>query len=112
MIIVPSGVVHSLKATDITASGFRVEYLPPPQHQLNGILRGYNIRYAVKGLTLLYNTSSTWYICKNLQPFTEYAVSVAVYNSAGIGVYSEPIIIKTKTDRKCSSFDRFNYLHL
>ena len=65
----------------------------------NGDITGYSVRYGVQGTAegdrTTEESSGGMYTISGLSTATEYTVEVAAVNSAGTGVYSDPITAKT-----------------
>ncbi|XP_076004254.1 protein sidekick-1-like isoform X2 [Genypterus blacodes] len=93
----PSAPPKNVVASGRTNQSIMVQWQPPPEPQLNGILRGYVLRYRLAGLPGDYqekNISSpetNYCLLKDLIIWTQYQIQVAAYTGAGLGVYSSPV---------------------
>jgi len=72
---------------------------PPPEEHQNGIIAGYSALVVRMGtsdsMLLVVNTTNTLLEVNNLRPSTQYNFTAAAYTSAGIGAYTEPVLITT-----------------
>ena len=85
--------------THSTFSDLTIQWTPVPCIYHNGHLTGYSILYGPVGDTLVELVSegySTEVIVSGLAASTEYSIQVAAVNTAGVGVYSEPLTIRTR----------------
>uniref|UniRef100_A0A672ZLG2 Sidekick cell adhesion molecule 1a n=1 Tax=Sphaeramia orbicularis TaxID=375764 RepID=A0A672ZLG2_9TELE len=93
----PSAPPKNIVASGRTNQSIMVQWQPPPEPQLNGVLRGYVLRYRLAGLPGEYqekNISSpetNYCLLKDLIIWTQYQIQVAAYTGAGLGVYSSPV---------------------
>uniref|UniRef100_A0A3Q2YF35 Sidekick cell adhesion molecule 1 n=1 Tax=Hippocampus comes TaxID=109280 RepID=A0A3Q2YF35_HIPCM len=93
----PSAPPKNIVASGRTNQSIMVQWQPPPELQLNGVLRGYMLRYRLAGLPGDYqekNISSpetNYCLLKELIIWTQYQIQVAAYTGAGLGVYSSPV---------------------
>nr|XP_046227677.1 protein sidekick-1-like isoform X2 [Scatophagus argus] len=93
----PSAPPKNIVASGRTNQSIMVQWQPPPEPQLNGVLRGYILRYRLAGLPGDYqekNISSpetNYCLLKDLIIWTQYQIQVAAYTGAGLGVYSSPV---------------------
>ncbi|XP_053193293.1 protein sidekick-1-like [Scomber japonicus] len=93
----PSAPPKNIVASGRTNQSIMVQWQPPPETQLNGVLRGYVLRYRLAGLPGDYqekNISSpetNYCLLKDLIIWTQYQIQVAAYTGAGLGVYSSPV---------------------
>uniref|UniRef100_A0A8D3BIJ3 Sidekick cell adhesion molecule 1a n=1 Tax=Scophthalmus maximus TaxID=52904 RepID=A0A8D3BIJ3_SCOMX len=93
----PSAPPKNIVASGRTNQSIMVQWQPPPEPQLNGVLRGYVLRYRLAGLPGDYqekNISSpetNYCLLKDLIIWTQYQIQVAAYTGAGLGVYSSPV---------------------
>ncbi|XP_027874470.1 protein sidekick-1-like isoform X1 [Xiphophorus couchianus] len=93
----PSAPPNNIVASGRTNQSIMVQWQPPPESELNGILRGYVLRYRLAGLPGDYqekNISSpeaNYCLLKDLIIWTQYQIQVAAYTGAGLGVYSRPV---------------------
>ncbi|KAM9770293.1 protein sidekick-1-like isoform 2-T2 [Menidia menidia] len=94
----PSAPPKNIVASGRTNQSIMVQWQPPPEPELNGVLRGYVLRYRLAGLPGDYqekNISSpetNYCLLKDLIIWTQYQIQVAAYTGAGQGVYSSPVI--------------------
>ncbi|KAM6972344.1 protein sidekick-1-like [Aplochiton taeniatus] len=93
----PSAPPKNIVASGRTNQSIMVQWQPPPEPQLNGVLRGYVLRYRLAGLPGDYqekNISSpetNYCLLTELIIWTQYQIQVAAYTGAGLGVYSTPV---------------------
>ncbi|CAJ1053978.1 protein sidekick-1-like isoform X2 [Xyrichtys novacula] len=93
----PSSPPKNIVASGRTNQSIMVQWQPPPEPQLNGVLRGYVLRYRLAGLPGDYqekNISSpeiNYCLLKDLIIWTQYQIQVAAFTGAGLGVYSSPV---------------------
>ncbi|XP_033119268.1 protein sidekick-2-like isoform X2 [Anneissia japonica] len=91
----PQGVVASPRST----SEISMEWQEPPMNTLNGELRGYAIRYRLQGYDQSYSmvniSTQTSYVLTDLITWTVYEIEIAGFNRAGIGTYSNPVVVRT-----------------
>ncbi|XP_035993338.1 protein sidekick-1 isoform X2 [Fundulus heteroclitus] len=93
----PSAPPNNIVASGRTNQSIMVQWQPPPESELNGVLRGYVLRYRLAGLPGDYqekniSTPETNYcLLKDLIIWTQYQIQVAAYTGAGLGVYSRPV---------------------
>uniref|UniRef100_A0A3Q3VZI8 Uncharacterized protein n=1 Tax=Mola mola TaxID=94237 RepID=A0A3Q3VZI8_MOLML len=93
----PSAPPKNIVASGRTNQSIMVQWQPPPETQLNGVLRGFVLRYRLAGLPGEYqekNISSpetNYCLLKYLIIWTQYQIQVAAYTGAGLGVYSSPV---------------------
>ena len=85
----------------------RIDWIPPREEFLYGILRGYTVRYQNNlspGQGYVYirgaiPASSTTYTISGLLQFTNYSVEIAAV-TVGEGVFSDPVSAVTDEDGK------------
>ncbi|CAL8330915.1 unnamed protein product [Lota lota] len=93
----PSAPPKNIVASGRTNQSIMVQWQPPPEPQLNGVLRGYVLRYRLAGLPGDYqekNISSpetNYCLLSDLIIWTQYQIQVAAYTGAGLGVYSSSV---------------------
>ncbi|KAM4584441.1 protein sidekick-1-like isoform 2-T2 [Odontesthes bonariensis] len=93
----PSAPPKNIVASGRTNQSIMVQWQPPPEPELNGVLRGYVLRYRLAGLPGDYqekNISSpeiNYCLLKDLIIWTQYQIQVAAYTGAGLGVYSSAV---------------------
>uniref|UniRef100_A0A665U7P0 Sidekick cell adhesion molecule 1a n=1 Tax=Echeneis naucrates TaxID=173247 RepID=A0A665U7P0_ECHNA len=93
----PSAPPKNIVASGRTNQSIMVQWQPPPEPQLNGVLRGYVLRYRLAGLPGDYqekNISSpetNYCLLKDLIIWTQYQIQVAAFTGAGLGIYSSPV---------------------
>ena len=96
----PSAAPTSVSVPDVTSSNITVQWGAVDCIHHNGDITGYSVRYGVQGSGSTQtrdvsggDTRQT--TISGLNPSTNYSIQVAAVNSAGIGVYSGPIIAIT-----------------
>ncbi|XP_056443232.1 protein sidekick-1 [Gadus chalcogrammus] len=93
----PSAPPKNIVASGRTNQSIMVQWQPPPEPQLNGVLRGYVLRYRLAGLPGDYqekNISSpetNYCLLSDLIIWTQYQIQVAAYTGAGLGDYSSAV---------------------
>ncbi|KAJ8372867.1 hypothetical protein AAFF_G00276400 [Aldrovandia affinis] len=93
----PSAPPKNIVASGRTNQSIMVQWQPPPEPELNGVLRGYVLRYRLAGLPGEYqqkNISSpeiNYCLIRDLIIWTQYEIQVAAYTGAGLGVFSQPV---------------------
>lgn len=80
--------------SEVTTSSITVKWGPVPCIERNGIITGYLVNYGY-GIENVTEGNSTETLLSNLTPSTSYNVRVAAVNDAGIGVFSNDMIIVT-----------------
>ena len=92
----PSAAPTSVGESGVTSSSITVQWGAVDCIHHNGDITGYSVRYGVQG------SGSTWTMSvpggsvteatiSSLMSSTTYSIEVAAVNSAGMGVYSDPI---------------------
>ena len=91
----PTSITTSSTPTTITVEWGEVECI----HR-NGDITGYSVRVVTssEGGRVISVGDLRQATISGLSPFTEYIVSVAAVNNAGIGVYSNGATIRTKSE--------------
>uniref|UniRef100_UPI00398E8C7C protein sidekick-1 isoform X2 n=1 Tax=Pristiophorus japonicus TaxID=55135 RepID=UPI00398E8C7C len=90
----PSAPPQNIMASGRTNQSIMVQWQPPPEQEINGVLKGYILRYRLAGLPGGYqfknitNPEVTYCLLKDLIIWTQYEIQVAAYNSAGLGAHS------------------------
>ena len=87
----------------MTSSNITVQWGEVDCIHHNGDITGYSVRYGIQGTAERDRTvkmatgdsSGGMYTISGLSTATEYTVEVAAVNSAGTGVYSDPITAET-----------------
>ncbi|XP_051877097.1 protein sidekick-1 [Pristis pectinata] len=93
----PSAPPQNIMASGRTNQSIMVQWQPPPEQEINGVLKGYILRYRLAGLPGGYqfkNITSpevTYCLLKDLIIWTQYEIQVAAYNSAGLGAHSRAV---------------------
>ncbi|XP_072916750.1 protein sidekick-1 isoform X1 [Hemitrygon akajei] len=94
----PSAPPQNIMASGRTNQSIMVQWQPPPEQEVNGVLKGYILRYRLAGLPGGYQMKNitspgiTYCLLKDLIIWTQYEIQVAAYNSAGLGAYSRAVI--------------------
>ena len=100
---VPGEPPRNVRGQNDSSTSILVEWDPPREEVLYGILRGFRIRYGVAIDTDITNTTElipeqqSSYIIQNLEEFTNYSIEVTAV-TVGEGPYSTPIIVITDQD--------------
>ncbi|XP_023221800.1 tyrosine-protein phosphatase 99A-like isoform X2 [Centruroides sculpturatus] len=87
---VPDGKPTIIGAHNTSSSTIRIQWAPPPRHSIHGEFLGYKISYRPRDrpeekTIILRDPSARQYTFRNLETFTQYLVSVQVFNPAGQG---------------------------
>ena len=96
--------VSSAPPSEVRADGMStnisVQWEMVPCTDQNGAITSYSVRYVEteSGSTQTVSTTERQLVISGVSTSTNYSVEVAAVNSAGIGVYSSPILVTT--DRK------------
>ncbi|XP_069762286.1 protein sidekick-1 isoform X2 [Narcine bancroftii] len=98
----PTAPPQNIMASGRTNQSIMVQWQPPPEQEVNGVLKGYILRYRLAGLPSGYqfkNITSpevTYCLLKDLIIWTQYEIQVAAYNSAGLGAHSKAVTEYTR----------------
>ena len=96
----PSAAPTSVHTSDVTFSSITVQWGAVDCIHHNGNITGYSVRYWVqRSSTHTLNVSggtTTAFTLTGLSNSTTYSIDVAAVNNAGIGKYSDSIMVKTK----------------
>ncbi|XP_072415393.1 protein sidekick-1 isoform X1 [Chiloscyllium punctatum] len=90
----PGAPPQNIMASGRTNQSIMVQWQPPPEQEINGVLKGYILRYRLAGLPGGYHYQNitspevTYCLVKDLIIWTQYEIQVAAYNSAGLGAFS------------------------
>nr|XP_015215986.1 PREDICTED: protein sidekick-1 isoform X1 [Lepisosteus oculatus]XP_015215987.1 PREDICTED: protein sidekick-1 isoform X1 [Lepisosteus oculatus] len=93
----PSAPPKNIVASGRTNQSIMVQWQPPPEPELNGVLRGYVLRYRLAGLPGEYQQKNitspeiNYCLIRDLIIWTQYEIQVAAYTGAGLGVFSLPV---------------------
>ena len=98
----PNGV-----SADGTSTAISVQWGSVPCIHQNGQITGYSVRYGVvgSGNTETMNVTGNVAMISGLVTSTNYSVEVAAVNSAGVGEYSDPIIVPTESKICSGDYD-------
>ena len=96
----PSAPSTSVGTSYITSSTIVLQWGPVDCIHRNGDITGYSVRYGVQGSGSTQTMSVTGgdtreATISRLESDSTYAIEVAGENSAGIGVYSDPLVVDT-----------------
>ena len=96
----PSAPPTSVSTSDVTSSSITVQWGAVDCIHRNGDITGYSVRYGVQGSGSTQTESvsggaTTEAIISGLAAGTNYDIEVAAVNSAGTGVYSDPLTVLT-----------------
>ena len=100
MYSVPGEAPRNVRGQSDSSNSIVVEWDPPREEVLYGILRGFRIRYSVAMDTNITSTTELIpeqqlsYIIENLEEFTNYSIEVTAV-TVGDGPYSTSIIVIT-----------------
>ncbi|UXI20835.1 hypothetical protein NH340_JMT06778 [Sarcoptes scabiei] len=91
---IPDGIPIGFRVINKTSSSLSLEWHPPPRNTIHGEFIGYRLRYHKTGnsIQLLYEREITIgdpeaknFTIRNLEPYTEYFVTLRVFNPKGDG---------------------------
>ena len=102
---VPSAAPSAVKATVVNSTAINVQWSTVPCVHQNGHIKGYSVRYGKRGTDEGERTLSYTVEAPNITGLardTTYTFEVAGVTSAGIGVYSDLLTIKTPANGKKS----------
>ena len=104
----PSAPPPEVDVTDMTSTTITVQWGEVPCIHQNGAITGYSVQYGVMGsgntqTVTVSGASTTQTTISGLMSSTTYSIRVAAVNSAGTGVYSDPIIEETDGRRLFNS---------
>ncbi|KAL4624411.1 protein sidekick-1-like [Arapaima gigas] len=94
----PSAPPKNIVASGRTNQSIMVQWQPPPEPELNGVLRGYVLRYRLAGLPGEFQQKNitspeiNYCLIRDLIIWTQYEIQVAAYTGAGLGVFSQPVM--------------------
>ncbi|XP_013779211.1 tyrosine-protein phosphatase 99A-like [Limulus polyphemus] len=97
----PDGKPTILSAHNTSSSSIRLQWAPPPKDTINGEFLGYRIVYrprdrpGVERGRILRSPSLREYTIRNLKPFTQYLISLQVFNPEGRG---PPVSVAVMTE--------------
>ena len=98
----PSAAPNSVSVFEVTSSSITVQWGAVPCIHRNGDITSYSVQYGVVGsestqTMFVSGASTTEASITGLGESTTYTIEVAAVNDAGIGVYSEPLIITAQS---------------
>ena len=95
----PSAAPNFVTVSKVTSSSITVQWGAVPCIHRNGDITGYSVQYGVVGSesTQTMFVSGASASITGLVESTTYTIEVAAVNDAGIGVYSEPLMISTQS---------------
>ncbi|XP_064477865.1 protein sidekick-like isoform X1 [Ornithodoros turicata] len=92
----PQGVVGAARSS----ISIMLQWQPPLEGERNGQLLGYTVRYKLAGYAPVpwatLNVTATTTLLSDLIVWQTYAIQVAAFNEKGLGVFSEPITVRTR----------------
>ena len=96
----PSAAPTSVSTSDVTSFSITVQWGAVDCIHRNGDITGYSVRYGVQGNGSTQTESvsggaTTEATISGLVAGTNYSIEVAAVNSAGTGVYSDPLTVLT-----------------
>ncbi|KAG0423774.1 hypothetical protein HPB47_000466 [Ixodes persulcatus] len=99
---VPEGKPTIVHAQNTSSSSVRIQWTAPARHTIHGEFEGYRITYRPRDRTqeesreiILRDSKQTQYTIRNLETFTQYLVSLQVFNPAGRG---PAVVVPVMTD--------------
>ena len=100
--LAPSEAPSDLSVTVLSATTVELSWQPPPQSSRNGIIINYAAQYSSVDQVSdsVVNSTSTQVMITGLHPYTNYTFSVAAETSAGLGPYSDSVLVETLESSK------------
>ncbi|XP_075525453.1 putative receptor-type tyrosine-protein phosphatase mosPTP-1 isoform X3 [Dermacentor variabilis] len=99
---VPEGKPTIVHAQNTSSSTIRIQWTAPPRHTIHGEFEGYRITYRPRDKPqeesreiVVRDSKQTQYTIRNLDTFTQYLVSLQVFNPAGRG---PAVVVPVMTD--------------
>uniref|UniRef100_A0A8D9FE64 Protein sidekick n=1 Tax=Cacopsylla melanoneura TaxID=428564 RepID=A0A8D9FE64_9HEMI len=99
----PSGSPIGFAGSARSSSEIITQWQPPLEEHRNGQILGYVIRYRLYGYNAspwnyhnITNEAQRNYLIQELITWKQYVLQIAGYNNKGVGVFSDPVTIKTK----------------
>ncbi|KAH7976853.1 hypothetical protein HPB52_020648 [Rhipicephalus sanguineus] len=99
---VPEGKPTIVHAQNTSSSTIRIQWTAPPRHTIHGEFEGYRITYRPRDKSqeesreiVIRDSKQTQYTIRNLDTFTQYLVSLQVFNPAGRG---PAVVVPVMTD--------------
>ena len=108
----PSAAPTSVSVSEVTSSSVTVQWGTVDCIHHNGDITGYSVRYMVQGNDSTRQTVEsieTEFTITGLEHSTSYTIQIAAVNSAGSGVYSEPLSITTTGNNSCIKWKANSY---
>ena len=104
-IIAPSAAPTSVRVSVLTSFNITVQWEAVDCSHRNGDITGYSVQYGVvgNGSTQIVNVTGGSFTKAiiSIQTSTSYSIKVAAVNSAGIGVYGDPIFSQPAPKGMC-----------
>ena len=104
---VPSSPPQMVMVASVDPASLNVSWQPPPPIDHNGPLTGYVIQYTMDGssnaMTVNVTDETTRDIILRLAAFVRYSVMVAAVNSAGPGIFSDDMTVRSGEDGKLNT---------
>ena len=101
---VPSSPPQMVMVTSVDPASLNVSWQPPPPIDHNGPITGYVIQYTRVGssnaMTMNFTNETARDIILRLAAFVRYSVMVAAVNSAGTGMFSDDMTVRSGEDGK------------
>ena len=95
----PSSPPQNFMVTSVPRASLMVSWQPPLEINHNGIITGYEIQYTRVGSSdPMAMEGSSGITIPGLVAFVNYSVVVAAVNSAGIGTFSDPMVVRSGQD--------------
>lgn len=98
-----------MKASTTSSRSILVQWLPPPQEHIHGVIKHYIVEYFkatdrnnIKNITTAGNSTSL--NLTSLLPYTNYSVRVRAVNNVGPGPVSKEVANTTWEDGNCIWF--------
>ncbi|XP_076362408.1 putative receptor-type tyrosine-protein phosphatase mosPTP-1 isoform X1 [Tachypleus tridentatus] len=97
----PDGKPTIISAHNTSSSSIRLQWAPPHKDTINGEFLGYRILYrprdrpGIERERILRNSSLKEYTIRNLEPFTQYLITLQVFNPEGRG---PPVSVAVMTE--------------
>ena len=91
----PSAPPTSVNASNVTSFNITVQWGAVNCIHHNGDITGYSVQYGVEQKVHVSGGTTNEFTIPELETATTYKIEVAAVNSAGTGVYSDPVFVLT-----------------
>ena len=110
VVVAPSAAPLRVESAAVNTSSIRVSWRPPAEHDRNGVITGYRVRYAAQwtghqdhlnsdpprdATTVMTSGSDRSSVIAGLATWTAYRIWVSAFTRAGEGPHSDMIVVQT-----------------